>query len=451
MPSHVAADLSAALGPLLGWEIRDLRRLTGGASRQTWSFDAVVDDGSVRGLILRRDPPGAPKASMGLEAQLLRAAAAAGVPVPEVITASDDPTILGSSFLVMERVDGETIPRKLLRDDQFAAAREVLVEQAGRALAAIHTIDPGSITGLEGGDQVEQFRALLDAFGHPHPAFELAFRWLESHRPSSSRVGVVHGDFRTGNLLVDGSGLQAVLDWELAHAGDPIEDLGWFCVRSWRFGSALPAGGFGTREALVAAYESAGGPPVDLDELRWWEVLGNLKWGIMCIVQAMTHLSGGVRSVELAAIGRRVCEVEWDLLSLLASAPEPFDEQSLRSSPVTPSDSIYGRPTAAELVEAVREFLESDVMTADDRRLSYNGRVAAKALAIVERELAAGASQADAQATRLTALGFSDEGALAAAIRSGSVDDRLDAVTDAVRQTVIDKLLVANPDYLTRP
>jgi aminoglycoside phosphotransferase (APT) family kinase protein len=444
MPSH-ADDLAQTLGGLLGGEVTELRRLTGGASRETWSFDL---DG--RGLILRRDPPGAPKASMGLEAQLLRAAADAGVPVPEVIEASDDPSVLGSSFLVMERVEGEAIPRKLLRDDEFSKAREVLVGQAGQALAAIHAIDPDTIAGLENIDQVEQFRQYLDAFGpgHPHPAFELAFRWLESHRPPPGRRAVVHGDFRTGNLLVDPDGLRAVLDWELAHSGDPIEDLGWFCVRSWRFGSALPAGGFGTREELVAAYQSGGGHPVDLEVLRWWEILGNLKWGVMCIIQAMTHLSGGVRSAELAAIGRRVCEVEWDLLSLLAPSPPP-DAPPLPSA--SPEPTLHGRPTAAELVEAVREFLERDVMGADDRRLSYNGRVASRALAIVERELAAAPIQVAAHTDRLAALGFADEAALATAIRQGAVDDRLEAITEAVRDTVVDKLLVANPDYLTRP
>ncbi|HEY7070744.1 MAG TPA: phosphotransferase family protein, partial [Acidimicrobiales bacterium] len=162
-----------------------------------------------------------------------------------------------------------------------------------------------------------QLRATLDAAGEPHPAFELGFRWLDRHRPPPGRSTVVHGDFRLGNLIVGPDGLRAALDWELVHAGDPLEDLGWLCVRAWRFGAEPRVGGFGTVDDLVAAYEAESGTRVDRDALAWWEVLGTLKWGIICALQAATHLTGMVRSVELAAIGRRVCEVESDLLELL--------------------------------------------------------------------------------------------------------------------------------------
>lgn len=287
----------------------DLRRLSGGASRETWSF---VLDGTRR-LILRRDPPKAPKSGMTREAALFRAAAAAGVPVPDLVDASDDPEVLGSAFLVMVHVDGETIPRKILRDPEFAEARPKLARQCGEILARLHTIEPSAIDGLEDVDQVAQYRTVLDGVGQPHPTFELAFRWLESNRPTGHRRAVVHGDFRNGNLMIGPEGVRAVLDWELAHAGDPMEDLGWLCVKSWRFGVDLPVGGFGTYEELAAGY----GADVDLEALRWWEVLGSLKWGIMCIMQTVAHTSGMRRSVELAAIGRRVCEVEFDLLEVL--------------------------------------------------------------------------------------------------------------------------------------
>ena len=153
--------------------------------------------------------------------------------------------------------------------------------------------------------------------GQPHPAFELGLRWLARTRPAPSVPSVVHGDFRNGNLIVGPEGIRAVIDWELAHLGDPLEDLGWLCVKAWRFGATPPVGGFGTVDQLVSAYEEAGGVAVDGAALRWWQVLGTLRWGIICIVQALTHTTGTVRSVELAAIGRRVCEVEWDLLELL--------------------------------------------------------------------------------------------------------------------------------------
>jgi aminoglycoside phosphotransferase (APT) family kinase protein len=316
----LAADLAAALGAR---EVRDVRRLSGGASRETFAF---VADG--RPLILQRDRPGGVRqAGMATEAHLLRAAAAAGVPVPAVVATDADAddgggggeaaTALGGSWLAVERVAGETIPRKILRDDEFAAARPQLAAQCGRALAGVHAIDPAAVPGLEAADQLDQFRALLDAIGEPHPAFELGFRWLEPRRPPGRADTVVHGDFRNGNLVVGPDGLRAVLDWELAHLGDPLEDLGWLCVRAWRFGAAPRVGGFGDVDDLVAAYEVASGGTVDRDELAWWEAMGTLKWGIMCMVQAATHLSGTARSVELAAIGRRVCEVEHDLLLLL--------------------------------------------------------------------------------------------------------------------------------------
>jgi aminoglycoside phosphotransferase (APT) family kinase protein len=300
-----------------GAGVDGLTRLSGGASRETWSFDAVLSDGSRRGLILRRDPPGAPR-GMALEARALRAAEAAGVPVPGVLAASDATDVLGSAFIVMERLDGETIPRKILRDDAYAAARPRLAGQCGQILARLHRVDPATVEGLTGQDQVEQYREMLDQLQQPHPAFELGFRWLERQKPAAAGVSVVHGDFRNGNLMIGPDGVRAVLDWELVHVGDPMEDLGWLCVKAWRFGNVeLTVGGFGTVDQLVSAYEEESGRAVDRAALQWWQVLGTLKWGVMCIMQATAHTSGAVRSVELAAIGRRVCENEWDLLELI--------------------------------------------------------------------------------------------------------------------------------------
>jgi aminoglycoside phosphotransferase (APT) family kinase protein len=158
--------------------------------------------------------------------------------------------------------------------------------------------------------------------GDTTATFEWAFRWLQAHRPAPTAPRLVHGDFRMGNLIVDGSTLTAVLDWELVHIGDIHEDLAWFCIRAWRFGApaALAAGGLGGIDDFVAAYERAGGATVDRAALHWWMVLGTLRWGMICRYQAQRHLSGQTRSVELAAIGRRVCETEWDVLDLLEEA-----------------------------------------------------------------------------------------------------------------------------------
>ncbi|MCK2219242.1 phosphotransferase family protein [Actinomadura sp. ATCC 31491] len=303
-------------------------RLPGGASRETWALDVVTPGGRRHELVLRLDSPGGAGeagATLAAEARLMRAAAEAGVPVPRVVAADDTP---GGDvpFVLMERVAGETIPRKILRDDAYAAARPLLAAQCGRALAAIHrmplaALPPEAAAGAAE-DPLRRWRDVLDLLGEPHPVFELALRRLAGSRPPApGRPAVVHGDFRNGNLIVGPEGVRAVLDWELAHAGDPLEDLGWLCAKAWRFGSPLPVGGFGGYDELINAYEEAGGTKVDRGALRWWETFGVLKWGVICVMQTMRHLRGGARSVELAAIGRRVCETEWDLLRMLRDAP----------------------------------------------------------------------------------------------------------------------------------
>jgi aminoglycoside phosphotransferase (APT) family kinase protein len=451
-------ELEGRLGELLSAEVRDVRRLTGGASRETWSFSA---DG--RRYVLQRERPGAVRAgAMEAEAALLRAASAAGVPVaPVVLSGTDDP-VLGTGYLVSAFVEGESIARRILRDDAYAGARSVLAEQCGTALAQIHSIPPAGL-GLEGLDELRRYREVLDGFGDGVPAFELAFRWLGDNRPGGTGEAVVHGDFRLGNLLIGPDGLRAVVDWELAHVGDPMEDLGWLCVRAWRFGGDPPVAGVGSYQQLFDAYGSAAGTSVDAGVVRWWEVLGTLKWGIMCIMQARAHLDGLSRSVELAAIGRRVCENEHDLLLLLA--PEALDAARRRPSAARSSGPVqgttrpggdraarpsgmHGRPTAAELVEAVKEYVEDDVRPATEGRVAFHSRVAANVLATVQRELEVGPAMAVAHRTRLDGIGVADEGELAAGIRDGRFDDRAGAVTTAVAETVIDKVLVANPGYL---
>ena len=305
-------ELAGALREVLGaHDITSLVSLSGGASRDTFRFDA---DG--RALVLQRQRGGYVR-DMAIEVAALRAASAGGVPVPEVVAASTDPSALGAAYTIMTAVDGETIARKLLRDEQFATARGVLAGQLGAAAARLHAVDVGGLEGFAADDPLEALRTTLDETGEPHPAFELVMRWLHDHRPAQRPKALVHGDFRIGNVIVGPEGLRAVLDWELAHLGDPMEDLGYLCVKAWRFGGTLPVGGVGTYEQLFAAYEAAGGGRVDPTEVHWWEVLGTLKWGIICITQALAHTSGASRSHELAAIGRRVCENEHDLFLAL--------------------------------------------------------------------------------------------------------------------------------------
>jgi aminoglycoside phosphotransferase (APT) family kinase protein len=315
---ELGTKLRAVLAPAFGADvvIDNLHALTGGASRTTWAFDAVTGEAR-RSLILRTGPPDDVHAGMELEARAQAAAAAAGAPVPHILVADDSLAALGNPFLICDEIKGETIVRRIQRHlDE--AGRAVLLRQCAQALAAIHRADPHDRS-LGREDQLEEWRERLDAMGDTTATFEWGFRWLAARRPPPSPAVLVHGDFRMGNLIVDGSDLAAVLDWELVHVGAAYEDLAWFCIRAWRFGAPAGhgAGGLGSIESFLAAYQEAGGTTVDRVAFHWWLVLATLRWGVICRHQAERHLSGQVRSVELAAIGRRVCETEWDLLDLL--------------------------------------------------------------------------------------------------------------------------------------
>lgn len=319
MTAALATGLTSVLAPALGAgvAIENLRELTGGASRTTWSFDAVTDS-TRRPLILRTGAPDEVHAGMELEAAAQRAAALAGAPVPHVLVADDSAAALGDPFLICDFIGGETIVRRIQRSLD-AAGRTRLLTQCAQALAAIHRAEPPALSGLVEQDQLAQWREQLDEMGDTTATFEWVFRWLAANRPPQSPTRLVHGDFRMGNVIVDDSGLAAVLDWELVHLGEVYEDLAWFCIRAWRFGAPadLGAGGLGSIENFLNAYEEAGGATLDRSAIRWWLVLATLRWGVICRYQAERHLSGQSRSVELATIGRRVCETEWDLLCLL--------------------------------------------------------------------------------------------------------------------------------------
>ncbi len=310
-------QLAEVLRPVIGEvSVENLTTLTGGASRTTWAFDAVGDDGR-QALILRTGPPDDVHAGMELEAAVQRRAAAAGAPVPHVLAADNSPAALGNPYLVCNAIGGETIVRRIHRalDDE---GRDRLLRQCAQALAAIHRADPDGI-GLTQTEQLAEWRDRLDEMGDTTATFEWAFRWLAANRPPPTPPRLVHGDFRMGNLIVDESGLAAVLDWELVHVGEVYEDLAWFCIRAWRFGApaALGAGGLGSVESFLCAYEEAAGVDLDRDAFRWWLTVATLRWGVICRFQAERHLSGQTPSVELAAIGRRVSETEWDVLDLL--------------------------------------------------------------------------------------------------------------------------------------
>lgn len=318
---HLRAALARHLGGVV--KVHELQRLTGGANKTTWSFDAEIN-GARRPFILQLatdtiDPVAGLTAQVDPEqdAQVMIAAVAAGVPAPRVVAILEQADGLGRGYIT-ERVDGETLGTRIVRDQQFAAARAVMARQCGEILARIHSIKLSRVSFLmpqEAAAQVEAHRRIVDHFGYHLPALELALRWSAENAPANPRHTVVHGDFRTGNLIVGDGGIRCVLDWELAQSGDPMQDLGWLCVKTWRFGGRLPVGGFGTREDLFAAYERTSGYAVDPRGVRFWEAFGNVKWAIDCLRLGARGVEEG--GIERSAIGRRIEEPLWDFLNLI--------------------------------------------------------------------------------------------------------------------------------------
>jgi aminoglycoside phosphotransferase (APT) family kinase protein len=485
--SDPTVSIRARLGDLLGeTPSGEIRRLSGGASRDTY----LCACGSSGDVVLQIEHGGKPTGQPPGQAALLEAALHAGVPVAAVIAHGNDDPVLGAGWTLLKPLPGTSDPKQILpaaaaeemgnkaRND----ARELLDSIAG-ALAALHGMPPDPALAPPVEEPLAQLRGLYDRLGEPHPTFELAFRILGSDRPPSRRT-IVHGDFRMGNLMIHAERVSGVLDWELTHIGDPVEDLGWLCVPAWRFTRPdLPAAGLGTREELLAAYERHTGVAVPMAELRRWELAGTLRWGVICVMQAYTHLSGSRRSIEHAVIGRRACEVEWDLLELLdprpngPPAPDPVEvnvgpgagepswftvprtsaglsaashsaaEHDARASSEVPPP-LHDRPTAIELLDAARGALGEHVLGELSGRPAFELRVTLRALGIVRRELEGANERAALHVRALTQLGVASEHELAEAVRGGAFDGRDEALRAGLREIVRAKLEVSNPSYL---
>ncbi len=313
-------------------EVENLARMPGGTSRDIWSFDAAMtgaEGTSRRSLVIRMDPTGSRiESSRRQEFLVMRAAYREGMPVPEMFWLCEDPSVLGAPFFIMERVEGETIARKLLRDETYADARKIIIPQMAEALAKFHAVDPAKhgfeLVPFPGKNPARFWIAHWDEIYRrytldPHPTFELALRWLSEHvPPEPRRLSIIHGDYRVGNIIFGPEGLRAVIDFEIAHLGDPLEDLGWFCLRAWRSGQDNKAVcGLTDRDVLYDAYEKASGTPVDHETMRFWEVYGSLRWGVFTMIHARTYLDSGVINVEVASIGRRAAECEIEILNLI--------------------------------------------------------------------------------------------------------------------------------------
>ena len=308
-----------------GEAVADLARMSAGASQEIWRFK-VVQGETRTPYILRRAPGGdrVSESAVGpeVEAQLIRAAAGAGVPVPGVPWVLTPEDGLGRGF-VMTHVSGETLGGRIVKSPELEGARKILARQCGEIIARIHTLDPDDFPTLRratAAELVAQYKAVYHATDWARPVFDLTFCWLEDHcPPAPSRARLVHGDFRNGNLMIGPDGVRAVLDWEIAMVSDPMADLGWICTNCWRFGVLdKPVGGFGEREDLWAGYEAVSGTKVNRDHARFWEVFGSMRWGVMC--SGMKDAFRTVDpSVERAVIARRSSENEIDLLRLLAN------------------------------------------------------------------------------------------------------------------------------------
>lgn len=308
--------------------IANEKRLTGGAIQENRALDVEIAGGPHAGrhaLVLRTGAKSSVPLSQPVANQFayLKLAGSVGMTVPEPLWQSDDPGIVGTPFYLMRRVPGEALGNRVVRQGPNPA----LAERLGRELARLHTIVPsrdapdflGAPPDDSAAESIALYGRFLDAEPMPHPAIEWGLRWLETHPAAPGEIVLCHHDFRTGNYMVEGGRLTGILDWEFAGWSDPMEDVAWFCARCWRFGAnGLEAGGIADRAPFYAGYEAESGRPIDPVKIHFYEVMAHVRWAAIALHQCGRHLSGAEPDLELALIGRRLPELEYEILSLTA-------------------------------------------------------------------------------------------------------------------------------------
>lgn len=459
----MSEDFEVLLAASLSREIPDytecgsVRRLSGGASQETYRVGIETRNGP-RTLAVRRaagglaDPQDGERPGLAGEAELFRIARSAGVPEPEILHVFREEEGLGAGF-VMEWLDGETVGSKILRSPELEDIRPRLAFQCGEVLARIHGIDPGA-TGLDKilktvstRDFVVDIWETYQSFETSLPMIDYTARWLLEHLPDEREPRLVHNDFRNGNFMVSPEGIVAVLDWELAHLGDPVRDLGWICTNSWRFGRHdRPVGGFGHLEDLIDGYESVSGIRVDPEHIRFWEVFGSFWWAAMSLNMAFAWRNGIDRTVERPGIARRSSECQVDCANLIIPGPIELVEAE------SPASSV-DMPRVDELLTSVRDFLRNDVRGALDGRNAFLALVASNSVDIVSRELSLGPAHLRGEHERLRALFSSDasleslRSQLCEGLRDASIELDVPGLAEHLRTTVANQLAIDQPKY----
>ena len=444
-------ELADALAIELDGSITGLTRLTAGASMESWAFEL---DG--RPLILRRAPGGSDAArgiggiSLATEAEVVRVASTHNVTAPDIVHIFGPNSDVGAAY-AMARLPGDALPHKLFKDANLAPVLDALPEQLAQEMAAIHAITTDSLPRdlpLAGARAlIDGYRAAYQNLGERRPIFELAFRWLEDHCPAPFETPVlVHGDFRMGNLLINQTGLTGVLDWEIAHRGDPHQDLAYICAPSWRFGRREKiVGGIGDLKPFLAAYEAASGRTIDRDRFQFWRVLTTLFWGSACMLMLADWREGRERTLERAAIGRRISEVEIDLLLLLQEL-DGVKAAPLPAINVPDTRFPAGQTSLREMMTALAEWNAGEVMPNAKGRALFQSRIAANLLNQLQREAQMGREFAMRARGRLQALKLRPD-QLNDGLADGSLDWRSPELFDHLRLSAMERLLIDQPRY----